>query len=134
MGAGIFPPPRSCQFRDQWKAADHVGIPIRMLAPPVENLLHRISKDDCRQNGGEMTDDGMLVMIAVLILVDDDSAVACEQHFVDMPTDEKTRDRRLDGWVVPSGVLEVKVSGSDPGSRRKGLQDAKGHPSIVDSR
>lgn len=126
MGTGIFPSPRSGQFRNQWEGADHIVIPIRVVAPPVKDFLHRIAEDDGRQNRRKMADNNMLIGITVLILVDDDTAVTCEQHLVDMPTGEKTRDRRLDGWVVPSGIVEVEVSGSYPGSRRKGFQDAKG--------
>lgn len=88
MGPGIFPSPGSGQFRDQWKGADHVGIPIRMVAPPVKDLLHRIAEDDGRQNGREMTDYGMLIGVTVLIFVNDDPAVACEQHLVYMPACE----------------------------------------------
>ena len=126
MGTGIFPSPRSGQFRDQWKVADHVVIPNRVVAPPVKYFLHWIAEDDGRQNGPEMTDHGMLIRVAVLIFVDNDPTVACEQRVVDMPTGEKTRDRRFDCWVVPFGIPEVEVIGSDLGSRRKGLQDAKG--------
>jgi hypothetical protein len=126
MGTGIFPSPGSGQFRDQGKPSYHVVIPIWVVPPPVEDFLHRIAEDNGRQNGREMTDHGMLIGVAVLILIDEDPAVTCEKHIVDMPTGEKTRDRRLDGRVVPSGILEVEVCGSDPGPRRKGLQDAKG--------
>ncbi len=126
MGADILPSPWSGQFRNQWKGAEHIVIPTRVVAPPVENLLHRIAKYDGRQNRREMADDSVLIGIAVLILVDNNQAVACEKHLVDMPTDEESHDRCLDGRVVPSSILEVEINGIYLRPRRKGLQNAKG--------
>ena len=78
-----------------------------MVAPPVEDFLHRFAEDDGRQNGCEMTDHGMLIGIAVLILVHDNPTITCKKHIIDVSTCDNARDRRFNGRVIPPSVLKV---------------------------